>query len=237
MAILYKEGSKGTVVKQIQRVVGCYPDGIWGKLTTEAVRTFQRDNGLTPDGVVGPATLAKLMLSVKWTGTTQTTDAQGQIGNVVLRKSKRRIDEIIVHCTASREGQEQTVEQIRANHMAPVSKGGRGWSDIGYQYVIYLDGTVHEGRNVDISGAHAEGHNSHSIGVAYVGGVENLPNVPYKQLKPKDTRTEAQKAALLALLMDLRRLYPDAVIIGHRDVDKHGKSCPSFDAKREYSMI
>ena len=237
MAILYKKGSKGTVVKQIQRVVGCYPDGIWGKLTTEAVRTFQRDNGLTPDGVVGPATLAKLMLSVKWTGTTQTTDAQGQIGNVVLRKSKRRIDEIIVHCTASREGQEQTVEQIRANHTTPVSKGGRGWSDIGYHYVVYLDGTVHEGRNVDISGAHAEGHNSHSIGVVYVGGVENLPNVPYKQLKPKDTRTEAQKAALLALLMDLRRLYPDAVIIGHRDVDKHGKACPSFDAKREYSMI
>ena len=243
MAILYKEGSKGTVVKQIQRVVGCYPDGIWGKLTTEAVRTFQRDNGLTPDGVVGPATLAKLMLSVKWTGTTQTTDAQGQIGNVVLRKSKRRIDYIAVHCTATPEGQDQTVAQIKAGHLK------RGFSDVGYHYIIYRDGTVHEGRNVDISGAHVSGYNAHSIGVVYVGGLENRPGVPYAQLKAKDTRTEAQKAALLALLMDLRRLYPDAVIQGHRDfspdLNHNGiiepkewiKACPSFDAKREYSMI
>ena len=238
MAVMtYKEGSKGAVVKQIQKVVGCYPDGIWGRLTTESVKAWQRENGLTPDGVVGPATIAKLMMSAKWTGAKQQTDAQGRIGNVTLKKSKRRIDEIIVHCTASREGQEQTVEQIRRDHTTPVSKGGRGWSDIGYHYVVYLDGTVHEGRNVDISGAHAEGHNSHSIGVVYVGGVENRPGVPYAQLKAKDTRTEQQKASLLALLMDLRKLYPTARIIGHRDVDTHGKACPSFDAKTEYKIL
>lgn len=239
----YKEGSKGAVVKQIQKVVGCYPDGIWGRLTTESVKAWQRENGLTPDGVVGPATIAKLMMSAKWTGAKQQTDAQGQIGNVTLKKSKRRIDYIVVHCTATPEGQDQTVAQIKAGHLK------RGFSDIGYHYIIYRDGTVHEGRNVDISGAHVSGYNAHSIGVVYVGGLENRPGVPYTQLKAKDTRTEQQKASLLALLMDLRRLYPDAVILGHRDfspdLNHDGiiepkewiKACPSFDAKTEYKIL
>lgn len=243
MAVFYKEGSRGAIVKQIQRVVGCYPDGIWGKLTTEAVKTFQRDNQLKDDGVVGPATLAKLMMSAKWTGKTQTTEAQGQISSVVLKKSKRRIDYIVVHCTASPEGQDMTVEDIRKIHKA------NGWSDIGYHLVIYRDGTIHLGRDVDISGAHVSGYNPHSIGVVYVGGLENDPKKAYKDLKPKDTRTEAQKTALLSLLMDLRRLYPDAIIQGHRDfspdLNHNGiiepkewiKACPSFDAKRVYSMI
>ena len=239
----YKEGSKGAVVKQIQKVVGCYPDGIWGRLTTESVKAWQKAHSLTADGVAGPRTLAAMGIEAVTPKTGASSAALSQVtacyGSKVLtlRKSKRRIDEIIVHCTASREGQEQTVEQIRRDHTTPVSKGGRGWSDIGYHYVVYLDGTVHEGRNVDISGAHAEGHNSHSIGVVYVGGVENRPGVPYAQLKAKDTRTEQQKASLMALLMDLRKLYPTARIIGHRDVDTHGKACPSFDAKTEYKIL
>ena len=244
MAVMtYKEGSKGAIVKQIQKVVGCYPDGIWGRLTTESVKAWQRENGLTPDGVVGPATIAKLMMSAKWTGAKQKTDAQGRIGNVTLKKSKRRIDYIVVHCTATPEGQDQTVAQIKAGHLK------RGFSDVGYHYIIYRDGTVHEGRDVDISGAHVSGYNAHSIGVAYVGGLENRPGVPYAQLKAKDTRTEQQKASLLALLMDLRKLYPDAVILGHRDfspdLNHDGiiepkewiKACPSFDAKTEYKIL
>ena len=241
----YREGSRGAIVKQIQKKIGCYPDGIWGKLTTEAVKAFQKAHSLTPDGIAGPRTLAAMGISAM----TPTRTANANTGNIqsvtacyggktiTLKRSKRRIDEIIVHCTASREGQEQTVEQIRRDHTTPVSKGGRGWSDIGYHYVVYLDGTVHEGRNVDVSGAHAANHNANSIGVVYVGGVENRPGVPYAQLKPKDTRTEQQKASLLALLMDLRKLYPTARIIGHRDVDTHGKSCPSFDAKFAYRNI
>lgn len=241
--MIYKEGSKGAMVKQIQKVVGCYPDGIWGRLTTESVKAWQRENGLTPDGVVGPATIAKLMMSAKWTGAKQKTDAQGRIGNVTLKKSKRRIDYIVVHCTATPEGRDMTVEQIRSQHKA------QGWSDIGYHYVVYRDGTVHEGRDVDISGAHVSGYNAHSIGVVYVGGLENRPGVPYAQLKAKDTRTEQQKASLLALLMDLRKLYPDAVIQGHRDfspdLNHNGiiepkewiKACPSFDAKTEYKIL
>ena len=216
MAILLKKGSTGKDVKTLQTVLHLYPDGIFGKLTEEAVKEFQRSHGLVADGIVGEKTWAKIVGS-----------------NVV--KSKRMINEIIVHCTATPEGQDTTVEQIRKNHMAPVSKGGRGWSDIGYHYVIYRDGSIHNGRKVDVAGAHCTGHNSHSIGVCYVGGLENRPGVAYAQLKPKDTRTEAQKAALLKLLKDLKRLYPNAKIRGHRDFAN--KACPSFDATKEYRTI
>lgn len=243
MAVLtYREGTTNrTITKLIQQKIGAYPDGIWGKITTECLKAWQKAHGLTADGIAGPRTLAAMGISTVTSSTSTPSSSLSQItacygGKVLtLRKSKRRIDEIIVHCTASREGQAQTVEQIRANHTAPVSKGGRGWSDIGYHLVVYLDGTVHEGRNIDISGAHCANHNAHSIGIVYVGGVENRPGVPYKDLKPKDTRTEAQKASLLALLVDLRKLYPTARIHGHRDFAN--KACPSFDATKEYRRI
>ena len=234
----YKEGSKGVVVKQIQKVVGCYPDGIWGKLTTEALKAWQRAKGLTADGIAGPRTLAAMGIAAvtpKQTANANTGNIQSVTAcyggkTITLKRSKRRIDEIIVHCTATPEGRDLTVEQIRQDHIK-----NNHWSDIGYHYVVYLDGTVHEGRNVDVSGAHAANHNANSIGVVYVGGVENRPGVPYAQLKPKDTRTEQQKASLLALLMDLRKLYPTARIIGHRDVSS--KACPSFEAKFAYRNI
>lgn len=208
---LYRRGDKSPIVGQIQKALHLIPDNIFGPLTEAAVKAFQRENGLTPDGIVGPATLAKLL-------------------PCRFRKSKRNIKEIIVHCTATPEGRNYTVEQIRADHKK------QGWSDIGYHYVVYRDGSVHEGRNVDIIGAHATGHNTYSIGVAYVGGVENKPGVPYAKQKPKDTRTLAQKAALLSLLMDLRKLYPGAKIYGHHDFEPK-KDCPCFDAKSEYSQL
>ena len=77
-----------------------------------------------------------------------------------------------------------------------------------------------------------------SIGVCYIGGKERrIPGVAYKNLKDKDTRTDAQKVALLNLLLTLKKLYPAAKIYGHRDFDMHGKTCPCFDAKKEYSNI
>jgi len=238
MAVMtYKEGSKGAVVKQIQKVVGCYPDGIWGRLTTESVKAWQRAHRLTADGIAGPRTLAAMGIAAVTpqqtananTGNIQSVTACYGGKTITLKRSKRRIDEIIVHCTATPEGQPRTVEQIRQQHKA------QGWSDIGYHILVTLDGQAHLGRDMDISGAHADGHNSHSIGICYVGGVENRPGVAYKDLKPKDTRTEAQKATLMALLMDLRKLYPTARIIGHRDVSR--KDCPSFDAKMAYQRI
>ena len=144
-------------------------------------------------------------------------------GKSQISVSKRKITEIIVHCTATQEGKNFTVSDITRWHKQ------RGFSTIGYHYVIYLDGTRHLGRNVNISGAHCENHNSHSIGVCYVGGLASDGKTP------KDTRTQAQKTALLALLRELRRIYPMARIYGHRDFAN--KACPSFDAKREYSII
>ena len=199
--ILYKRGSKGEMVRQIQKALHLYPDGIFGALTEERVKQFQTDNGLKVDGIVGPATLARLIPTR-------------------LKKSKRMINEIIVHCTATPEGRECTVAEIRQWHRQ------RGFSDIGYHYVIHLDGTMEPGRDVDISGAHCLNHNAHSIGVVYVGGVAKDGKTP------KDTRTDEQKAALASLLMDLRKLYPTATIHGHRDFAN--KACPSFDATREY---
>ena len=234
MAVMtYKEGSKGAVVKQIQKKVGCYPDGIWGRLTTEAVINWQREHGLTPDGIAGPRTLAAMGIAAMSSATVANTSAIDSIFScgVTLKKSRRRIDEIIVHCTATPEGSPRTLEQIRQQHKS------QGWSDIGYHILVTLDGKAHLGRNMDISGAHAEGHNSYSIGVCYVGGLENRPGVAYKDLKAKDTRTDAQKATLMSLMIDLRKLYPKAKIIGHRDVDKHGKECPSFDAKFAYRNV
>ena len=210
---LYKVGSRGEMVKRIQQVVKAYPDGIFGDLTKEAVKEWQREHGLAGDGIVGVKTLAKMFPTMAgW------------------KKSKRSIDLILVHCTATAEGKDYTVEQIREWHTAPKPKGN-GWSDIGYHYVIYRDGSIHEGRDVDVSGAHCEGHNAHSIGIVYVGGCEKDGKTP------KDTRTEEQKTALLSLLFDLRKLYPDAVIAGHRDYDRKGKRCPSFDAKTEYRHV
>jgi N-acetylmuramoyl-L-alanine amidase len=84
---------------------------------------------------------------------------------------------------------------------------------------------------VDLIGAHCEGHNAHSIGVCYIGGVDRDGKTP------KDTRTLAQKAALISVLTELKQLYPGAKIYGHRDFDRKGKACPSFDAKTEYSKI
>lgn len=230
MATIYKLGSRGEVVKQIQKALHLVPDGVFGPLTQEALVTWQREHGLTPDGLAGPATLARLLPTVA--------------KNVLhMKKSRRTITDIVIHCTASREGQAMTVEQIRAEHKK------NGWSDIGYHYVIGLNGERWNGRDVDLVGAHVSGHNAHSIGIAYVGGLENRPGVPYNKLKAKDTRTEKQKSALLSLLVDLRKLYPKAKISGHRDFspDKNHngviepqewiKSCPSFDAKTEYRRI
>ena len=134
----------------------------------------------------------------------------------------RSIDKIIVHCSATREGQHVTVQQIRQWHLQ------RNFADIGYHYVIYLDGTVHKGRPLEKAGAHCKGQNAHSIGICYVGGLD-------RQGKPKDTRTAAQKAALLSLIRELRQRFPRATVHGHREFAN--KACPCFDAKKEYSQV
>ena len=135
----------------------------------------------------------------------------------------RKIDKIIVHCSATPEGSHFTVEDIDRWHRREGSRC------IGYHYVIYLDGSIHPGRPVEEVGAHCYGQNKHSIGVCYIGGVAKDGHTP------KDTRTTAQKEALLKLLKELKQKFPEAVIHGHRDFAR--KACPSFDATNEYEYI
>lgn len=135
----------------------------------------------------------------------------------------RKINEIIVHCAATPEGKNFKAADIDRWHRE------RKMKCIGYHYVVDLDGMVEPGRPESEIGAHCLGHNQYSIGVCYVGGLAADGKTP------KDTRTAAQKEALLALLNKLRAKYPNASIHGHRDFA--AKACPSFDATREYKNI
>ena len=135
----------------------------------------------------------------------------------------RDIDKIIVHCSATPEGRHTTVEEIKQWHLQ------RGWKDIGYHYIIYLDGTIHRGRPESVVGAHCSGYNKNSIGVCYIGGVAKDGKTP------KDTRTEGQKRALREILNRLKRDYPKATIHGHNEFAN--KACPSFNVKEEYKNL
>ena len=135
----------------------------------------------------------------------------------------RIIDKIIIHCSATPEGRYITVEEIRQWHLQ------RGWKDIGYHYVIYLDGTIHKGRAESVVGAHCSGYNKNSIGICYIGGVAKNGKTP------KDTRTEGQKRALIEILKRLKRTYPNATLHGHNEFAN--KACPSFNVKEEYKNL
>lgn len=134
----------------------------------------------------------------------------------------RYINEIIIHCTATPPGMDVGVKEINAWHFA------RGWKGCGYHYVVRLDGTVERGRYLSQPGVHCSGHNAHSIGIAYVGGVDD-------QGRPKDTRTEAQKTALRQLIAKHANVNNITRIRGHRDYA--AKACPCFDAKNEYENM
>lgn len=139
--------------------------------------------------------------------------------------TKRKINKIILHCAATPEGKDFTVDTIRKWHLA------RGFNDIGYHFVIYRDGTIHEGRPLDKAGAHTTGYNSYSIGICYIGGCAKDGRTP------KDTRTPEQKLAMYQLLHDLLEIYPKAEVSGHYCWAK--KACPSFKMEtlqREYHL-
>ena len=132
----------------------------------------------------------------------------------------RKIDKIIIHCAATPEGRDVKTETIKSWHVK-----GNGWSDIGYHFVIELDGAVKNGRPLHRSGAHTKGHNATSIGICYVGGID-------KDKKPKDTRTDAQRKAMDQFVDDLKMEHPTATIHGHNEFA--AKACPSFDVSKEY---
>ena len=189
-------------VEAVQRLLKIYPDGIFGLLTEEAVKEFQTEHALKADGIVGEKTWAALKTAEK-----------GE-----LKKSTRSITEIIVHCSATPEGKDYPIDTIRQWHKE------RGFSDIGYHYVVHLDGRVEDGRDVNIAGAHCSGHNSRSIGICYIGGLDANGD-------PKDTRTPAQREQLRRLVQQLMEQFPEATLHGHRDFA--AKACPCFDVRRE----
>lgn len=129
----------------------------------------------------------------------------------------RKINKLIIHCSATPEGRAVSVSDITRWHRE------RGFRTIGYHYVIYLDGSVHAGRPVSEEGAHCLGQNRNSIGICYIGGLDA------KSLLPKDTRTEAQKDALRHLVGNLRKEYPGATLHGHNEFA--AKACPCFDVR------
>lgn len=157
---------------------------------------------------------------------------------------------LVIHCTATPEGREVTGADIRRMHCSPVSAGGRGWKQVGYTDIIRLDGTIerlvdnNEDGNVDpwevTNGA--KGYNSVSRHIVYAGGCD-------RSMKPKDTRTSAQKRAMEAYVKDFHRRFPAVKIIGHRDLspDRNGdgiiepsewmKACPSFEVQEWLKSI
>ena len=137
----------------------------------------------------------------------------------------RVINKIIIHCAATPDGKDYTVEQIRQWHTSPKPKGN-GWKDIGYHFVIYRDGSVHPGRPIEQIGAHTSGYNANSIGICYIGGCAKDGKTP------KDTRTTEQKAALVKLVTELRRRFPNASVHGHNEFAN--KACPSFNVQKEF---
>ena len=143
------------------------------------------------------------------------------MGNAILTSCQyqnyRRIDLIVIHCSATRATQRYTVDDCRRDHRA------RGFADIGYHYYITRDGVVHAGRALYQVGAHATGYNEHSIGVCYEGGLDIRG-------RPSDTRTPEQKETLQKLLERLKEDYPDAKVVGHRDLPGVQKDCPCYDA-------
>lgn len=155
---------------------------------------------------------------------------------------KKALKYLVIHCTATAEGREVTAADIRRWHTSPVSQGGRGWKQVGYTDLIHLDGKVvrladnNEDAWVDpweITNG-AAGYNAVSRHIVYVGGCD-------KSMKPKDTRTAAQKNAMAKYVRKFHARHPGVRIIGHRDLspDRNGngviepnewmKACPSFD--------
>lgn len=145
----------------------------------------------------------------------------------------KSIQYLVIHCTATKASREVSSDEIRHWHTDPVSKGGRGWKQVGYTDMIHLDGRIerlvknNEDANVDpweITNG-AKGYNAVSRHVVYVGGCD-----ANDVKKAKDTRTAAQKEALKRYVLDFHKRFPKVKIIGHREVAN--KACPSFDVQK-----
>ena len=133
----------------------------------------------------------------------------------------RTITLIVIHCSAVRPGQQSSAKKINDWHH------DRGFQNgIGYHFVVRRDGSIELGRPLEMIGAHVVGHNRHSIGICYEGGLNSFG-------EDADTRTPEQKVTLRKLLEELHQMFPKALIVGHRDLNP-GKKCPCYDVISEY---
>lgn len=134
-------------------------------------------------------------------------------------KKLKEVRYLVVHCSATPEDRDVGVEDIRQWHRQ------KGWLDVGYHFVITRDGELQRGRPHDRPGAHVRGFNHLSLGICLVGGVESDGKTPEQNFTPYQYKT------LELLLTDLKRLHPQAEVLGHRDMPKVNKACPCFDVK------
>lgn len=195
----------------------------------EKTKLIQSKVGASPDGVYGNQTADKILAHLGLSGVP--IDALA-----LVRGNGKNIKRIFIHCTATREGQDVDAATIKRWHL------NRGWKDIGYHFVIRLDGTIEKGRDEGVPGSHVAGFNTGSIGVVYVGGLD-------AQGKAKDTRTDAQERAMASLVRKLVEAYPGSDVLGHRDaspdldgdgvIEKHEwlKECPCFDVRKWWKEV
>lgn len=203
-------------------------------MSLELWKHIQIAVGAVADGIPGPATARKVAAALKVQTPLEVQTNRFAVG--LLTGAAKNIKRIAIHCTATREGSDFDAATIKRWHL------DRGWSDIGYHFVIRLDGTVERGRPEHIPGSHVRGFNTGSIAIVYVGGLD-------PQGKGKDTRTPAQSAAMAGLVRELLTKYPGADVLGHRDhsPDKDGdgviephewlKECPCFDVRAWWSAV
>lgn len=129
---------------------------------------------------------------------------------------------LVLHCSATRCDKDYSVEQLRRDHRS------RGFYDIGYHFYVRKDGTLTQHRFLLEVGAHARPYNRCSIGICYEGGLD-------EQGRPANTLTTAQRQRIADLLTILRRLFPKAKVVGHRDLPgTTPKACPCFDAEKVF---
>ena len=156
--------------------------------------------------------------------------------NYIKKYSNSRVmNTIVIHCSATKEDKDYSVADIKKWHLQ------RGFNDVGYHFIIKLDGTIEIGRPLDKVGAHVNNNNTGTIGICYIGGLDSKG-------KPKDTRTDEQKDSLLNLITLLKNNINIKEIKGHRDFSKdlnnngkidkfeYIKDCPCFEVKDEYMV-
>lgn len=246
MSTLLKRGSRGAAVRDLQTRLNSASesprlvvDGDFGPATDRAVRAFQQNSGLVVDGLAGPQTLAALkhattpvqpgrqepdksaMAEAVPPGDPHgRAEAPPNASSFKLLDTGRSINELIWHCAATPEGKDFTVADIRAWHKA------RGWSDIGYHFVVYRDGRIMLGRPIGQIGSHVAGRNTGTIGACYIGGVSADGK------HAVDTRTGPQRGAMLWLTEQLLAKFPTIKkVSGHNEYA--AKACPSFDVRKD----